>query len=111
MEIENESNQEIEPKTNEQKSKQKCNLCIPRMENTINKKDIFNVFKKLNIGYIEKIIELPLKNENEYKRIIIKIKWNNSDQSEKIQTRLQNNEPVYIVYEMPWFWKIVLCNK
>lgn len=110
MENENEFNQQIiEPKTNE--TKQKWNLCIPRMENKIIKKEIFNVFKKLNIGYIEKIIELPLKNETEYKRIIIKIKWNNTQQSEKIQSRLHNGEPVYIVYEMPWFWKIVLCNK
>jgi signal recognition particle subunit SEC65 len=90
--------------------KQKNNICIPRMENNIDRKQIFNIFKKLNIGYIEKIIEIPLKNENEYKRVIIKIKWNNSEQTQKIQTRLQNGEPVNIVYELPWFWKIVLCN-
>jgi hypothetical protein len=81
------------------------------MENKIHKKEIFTIFKKLNIGYIEKIIEIPLKNENDYKRIIIRIKWNKDEQTEKIQSRLQNGEAIYIVYELPWFWKVVLCNK
>lgn len=94
----------------ENQNKQKNNICIPRMENNIDKKQIFNIFKKLNIGYIEKIIEIPLKNDNEYKRVIIKIKWNNNEETQKIKTRLQNGEPVNIVYELPWFWKIVLCN-
>lgn len=94
----------------ENQNKQKNNICIPRMENNIDKKQIFNIFKKLNIGYIEKIIEIPLKNDNEYKRVIIKIKWNNNEETQQIKTRLQNGEPVNIVYELPWFWKIVLCN-
>lgn len=92
-------------------NKQKYNICIPRMENSIHRSQIFNILKKLNFGYIEKIIEIPLKNDNEYKRVIIKIKWNNNEETQKIQSRLQNGEPVNIVYELPWYWKIVLCNK
>jgi hypothetical protein len=86
-------------------------LCIPRMENNIKRDTIFNIFKRLKIGYIEKITEIPLKNEKEYKRTIIKIKWNNSENSKMIQSRLINNQPVNIVYELPWFWKVVLSNK
>jgi signal recognition particle subunit SEC65 len=97
--------------TEHEKKPNKNNLCIPRMENKIHKKEIFTIFKKLNIGYIEKIIEIPLKNENDYKRIIVRIKWNKDEQTEKIQSRLQNGEAIYIVYELPWFWKVVLCNK
>ena len=86
-------------------------ICIPRMENDIKKEQIKSVFKKLNIGYIERITEIPLKNDEEHKRVIIRMKWNNTEQSKNIQTRLINGEPVNIVYELPWFWKIVLCNK
>jgi len=86
-------------------------ICIPRMENEIKRELIFSVFRKLKIGIIERITEIPLKNDEEHKRVIIKIKWNDTEQSKNIQTRLINGEPINIVYELPWFWKIVICNK
>lgn len=86
-------------------------ICIPRMENEIKREQIISVFKKLNIGYMERITEIPLKNDEQHKRVIIRMKWNNTEQSKNIQTRLINTEPVNIVYELPWFWKVVLCNK
>lgn len=86
-------------------------ICIPRMENEIKREQIFSVFRKLKIGTIERITEIPLKNDEEHKRIIMKMKWNDTEQSKNIQTRLINNEPVNIVYELPWFWKVVVCNK
>jgi hypothetical protein len=81
------------------------------MEKTIRREKIFNTFRKLNIGYIERITEIPLKNDKEYKRVIIRLKWNETEQSKVIQSRLINSEPINIVYELPWFWKVVLCNK
>ena len=86
-------------------------ICIPRMENVIKRDQIYSVFKKLNIGKIERLTEIPLKNDEEHKRVIIRMKWNDTEQSKNIQTRLINSEPVNIVYELPWFWKVVLCNK
>ena len=86
-------------------------ICIPKMEKTIRREKIFNTFRKLNIGYIERITEIPLKNDKEYKRVIIRLKWNETEQSKVIQSRLINSEPINIVYELPWFWKVVLCNK
>jgi len=86
-------------------------VCIPRMEKSIKRETIFNIFRKLQLGYIERIIEIPLKNDQEYKRVIIKLKWNHTETTKSIQNRLRNNEPVNIIYELPWFWKLVLCNK
>lgn len=85
-------------------------ICIPRMEKNIRREFIFNTIRKMNVGYIERISEIPLKKEATHKRVIIKIKWNSTDESKTIQNRLQNNEPVNVVYELPRFWKIVLCK-
>jgi hypothetical protein len=86
-------------------------LCIPRIEASITKDYIFNVFSKLKIGYIEKIIEIPLKNDPKHKRIIIKIIWSEiNPKSIEIQNRLTNQETIKVVHNMPWYWKIVAAN-
>jgi hypothetical protein len=82
-------------------------ICIPRVDNTITKTQIFEFFKKLKIGYIIKIIENPLKNEPNGKRVLIKIDWNNSKNSIYIQERLKQNQPIQVVYKFPFYWKLV----
>jgi hypothetical protein len=86
-------------------------ICIPRMEKNVRREFILNILRKMKIGYIERISEIPLKKEPTHKRVIAKIKWNSTDASKTIQHRLQNNEPVNVVYELPLFWKIVLCKQ
>jgi signal transduction histidine kinase len=88
-------------------SKTPIEICIPRVDKTITKTQIFEFFKKLKIGYIIKIIENPLKNEPTGKRILIRIDWNNSEKSINIQDRLIKNEPVQLVYQFPFYWKLV----
>lgn len=85
-------------------------ICIPRMSTEINRKSIYNVFYKLNIGTIERIFENQLKANEKFKRIILKIKWNKTVMANQIQERLRKKLPVNIVYEMPWFWKVVLAR-
>ena len=83
-------------------------VCIPRIETTISKEYIFNIFSKLKIGYIERIIEIPLRNDAKHKRIIIKLRWNEMNKtSMNIKTRLEKNETIKVVHDMPWYWKIV----
>jgi hypothetical protein len=82
-------------------------ICIPRVDKTIPKIKIFEFFKKLKIGYIIKIIENPLKNEPTGKRVLIRLDWNNSEKSINIQTRLKENKPVQLVYQFPFYWKLV----
>ena len=101
-------------KMNQKNENQNTNfeICIPRMEKNIRREFIFNILRKLNIGIIERINEIPLKKEsNTHKRVIIKVKWNSTETSKTIQQRLQNNEPVNIAYEMsPTFWRLLLCK-
>lgn len=83
-------------------------LCIPRLENAVKRSYILNIFTKLNIGYIESIHEIPLRNDANYKRIIIKVIWNTSTpNSNTILQHLQNNETIKVVHDMPWYWKVV----
>jgi hypothetical protein len=82
-------------------------LCIPRVSIDIERHKIFETFVKLDIGYIERIIENPLKSDANYKRVVIRIKWDNTKElSKQIQDTLHENKHVNLVYEMPWFWKI-----
>lgn len=87
-------------------------LCIPRVSINIPKKQIFDTFCKLKIGYIYKITENTLRSDCNYKRIIIHVKWDdNQPLSKEIQKQLQDiNNHMNIVYDMPWFWQIYANN-
>lgn len=88
---------------------QPIEICIPRVENNITIHQIFEVFKNLKIGYITKIIENPLRAEpTTYKRIVIKLYWDNTKPlANYMQDRLKNNKPIQLVYNMPFYWKLV----
>jgi hypothetical protein len=86
----------------------KHSLCIPRIENSISKEYIFNVFTKLKIGYIEFINEIPLRNDAKHKRVIIKLRWNETNKTaQNMLSRLDKNETIKLVHDMPWYWKVV----
>jgi hypothetical protein len=83
-------------------------LCIPRIEETVKKDYIFKVFQKLKIGYIQRIIEIPLRNDTKHKRIIILLQLNTINPiAQMIEERVSKNESIKLVYDMPWYWKIV----
>jgi hypothetical protein len=81
-------------------------ICIPRIEATIPKSTIQMTFNKLNIGAIDGVVEIPFKDAPRYKRIIVKINWNDSDRAKYILSRFQEGKNVKIVYNSPspWFW-------
>lgn len=83
-------------------------LCIPRIENTIQREFIFKKLCLLNIGYIQKLTEIPLKSNPDYKRILIKIKWNTSQKTLDFKNKLMSGQTIKLVYENPWFWKICM---
>ena len=82
-------------------------LCIPRMSTTTTKKFIFQTFVKANWGFIEQILEYPCKDE-EQKRVLIKLRWNDNVETEKVKTILESNDSVKMVYNMnsPFYWRI-----
>jgi hypothetical protein len=83
-------------------------ICIPKMSNEIPRHQIYNVFNKLNIGKIYRLLENPLRADPTYKRVVIYIDWNNEQSlSKEIQETLQDpTEHMNIVYDMPWYWQI-----
>ena len=84
-------------------------VCIPRIHNKIPKEYIYNVFCKLRIGKIQRITEIPLHNEQDFKRVFIKIHWNELSKNTKyIQDRFSTGENVKVVHDdSSNFWKIV----
>ena len=85
-------------------------ICIPRVESTITKEYIYKTLMNLQIGNIEKIIEIPLRNDTTHKRIIIKLNWNKNSSSLNMQKILRTIGSVKLVYDMPWYWKIVTTH-
>lgn len=86
-------------------------LCIPRIESSITKDYIYKTLCNLQIGSIINIIEIPLKNDPTHKRAIIKINWNKTTQALDIQKTLEAKGSVKLVYNMPWYWKIVVTQQ
>jgi hypothetical protein len=83
-------------------------ICIPRIDIEQTKEYILEKCKQLDIGKIISMKEIPLRNDNKHKRIIILLLLNeHNSQSVDMYNRLKKNETIKLVYEMPWYWKIV----
>ena len=84
-------------------------LCIPRIEKGVREKDIFDVFKRLSFGEVERVDIVSWKkntSENQFVRVFIHFKfWN--DHTENIRKKLLSGCSFNIVHDFPWFWKIV----
>ena len=88
-----------------QHNKTDITICIPKVDTNITKQEIFDKIRALRVGFIEKIIEIPLKNDEMSKRVIVKFKtWVESDLSNKILCRFEENKDIKIVYNDPWYW-------
>jgi hypothetical protein len=79
-------------------------ICIPKVNNKITKQYIFSIFCALKIGFVEKLTEVPIRNDPSHKRIFVKIKWNQSELSKYICKRFESGENVKVVYSDPWYW-------
>tara|TARA_Y100000389_G_C16957584_1_gene269507 strand:- start:24 stop:311 length:288 start_codon:yes stop_codon:yes gene_type:complete len=82
-------------------------ICIPRVDLNISKKYIADIIYNMKIGSVEKLNEFPLYKDPQYKRVIIKIRWNtkNSKATEMLE-HMNELGKVNLVYDMPWYWKI-----
>ena len=87
------------------------NLCIPRINATITKDYIYDKLCNLQAGKIDKITEIPLKNDPTHKRILFKIQWKNNEMAKTMQEHLQKNNTINVVYDIPWYWKVVTTNQ
>ena len=83
-------------------------ICIPRMDMNVSLEYCKKVFEKLAIGRVNKITETPLRNDPEYKRIMIYVSWEKTPKSNYILARFQEGKNVKLVHDGPWYWKMVL---
>ena len=78
------------------------------MESSTSKEYIFNTISSLHLGKIDRITEIPLRNNPDYKRIIIKLRWNEMEQnSRNLRNQLETSGSIKVVHDMPWYWKVV----
>jgi len=88
-----------------QHNKTDITICIPKVDTSISKQEIFDKIRALRVGFIEKIIEIPLKNDETSKRVIVKFKtWVENELSSRILCRFAENKDIKIVYNDPWYW-------
>ena len=83
-------------------------LCIPRVNINITREMIMYKFRELNIGFIKRIDMIAKKSDcgNQFYRVFVHIKWNNSEKSCKARQFLLDGKEIKIIYEEPWFWKL-----
>ena len=80
-------------------------ICIPKMDVNISVRSILQ-----KLGKIINIVEIPLRNDDLHKRIIINICWYNTSVSKQIEYNLTQSGSVNLVYDEPWFWKIYIAK-
>ena len=88
-------------------------ICIPRVFKNISEARIAAIFRKLNIGEIQRIDMVPQQNQNgeEYFRVFVHLVWGMSQNALATRERLMEpNGEVKVVYDDPWFWKLRASN-
>lgn len=83
-------------------------LCIPRVFKNITRERVFNCFKDLGIGFVDRIDMVPRKTDNgeEFQRVFVHLRWNRSEQASKARSRVLAGKEIKIIYDEPWFWKV-----
>mgnify|MGYP001133417533 CR=1 FL=1 len=96
--------QERQTMTNE------LSLCIPRIPTDTAKEYVYDTINGLSIGRIQRLTEIPLKNDPSQKRVLLKIKYEERSDTKCIQKQLLQRGSIKLVHDMPWYWKIYLAN-
>lgn len=82
-------------------------ICIPRLDTNVQRDYICNKISSMNMGIIDNIREIPLRNDASHKRVIITLRWNvQSEIAKYVQKTLTDKGSVKLVHDMPWYWKI-----
>lgn len=83
-------------------------MCIPRVDNVTHKDFVYQTLCKIQAGKIKKIVEKPLKNDKNYKRLLIKMAINENNQNGAyILDRFSRGENIKVVYENQEYWRLV----
>ena len=86
-------------------------IVIPHVFPNIGEKRIFAIFRRLKIGYIDRI-EILNKNDlkgRKFNTVFIHFThWFDNPNSNQLKHNLLHNKPAKILYDQPWFWHIHL---
>jgi len=83
-------------------------LCIPRINKSLTKKDIYKVFNKYNWGPISRI---DMVDKNNGVRVFIHFKyWFDNEKNLALRDKILSGESINIIYSVPWFWKCSHSN-
>ena len=87
-------------------------ICIPHVFSNISDRRIFAIFRRLKIGYIDRIDLVPRKSKkgDTFNCAFIHFThWFDNDSANKLKHQLlHTHKPVKILYDQPWFWNIKL---
>ncbi len=88
-------------------------LCIPHVFNNIPAHRIKAVFIRANLGFVERVDIVTVKDQN-YSRAFIHFapkKWNmRSTLARRALTQLQAGETLVVEYQSPYFWNATISN-
>jgi hypothetical protein len=84
-------------------------LFIPRAFINITQSAIIKTFKKMKFGRIESVVMLKHTSPTGelYNSVIVNIIWNTDPSSRNVRNSLLNGREINIMYDNPWFWKVV----
>lgn len=88
----------------------KFSICIPRIEDNIEKYDIFHAFRKLFIGRILRIDIVKNHKSNTRRAFVHYKQLYDNEQSNSIVKHLTNGDHINVVYDFPTYWKCYKSN-
>ena len=86
-------------------------IVIPHVFDNIGEKRVFAIFRRLKIGYIDRIefLNKTDKNGRKFNTVFVHFThWFDNPNSNALKQNLLNNKPAKILYDQPWFWHIHL---
>ena len=111
------SNSEAPPAPKKEKTRklrfdpENPSIVIPHVFNNIGEKRVFAIFRRLKIGYIDRIefLNKTDKNGRKFNTVFVHFThWFDNPNSNLLKQNLLNNKPAKILYDQPWFWHIHL---
>lgn len=86
-------------------------IVIPHVFDNIGEKRVFAIFRRLKIGYIDRIefLNKTDKTGRKFNTVFVHFThWFDNPTSNQLKHNLLNNKPAKILYDQPWFWHIHL---
>ena len=86
-------------------------IVIPHVFANIGEKRIFAIFRRLKIGFIDRIefLNKTDKNGRKFNTVFVHFThWFDNPNSIRLKHNLLNNKSAKILYDLPWFWHIHL---